>query len=110
MSALEIVMIVALLVMGVFLVITMLMQKNEKGLSGTVAGGSETYYGSQGKKERRNRIINILTIVVAIVFVLVVLAAFVFQPDFGVYSRVDVWQDASEGFSDFYKNFPTTNG
>ncbi len=103
MSAIEIVMVVALLVMGVFLVITMLLQKSEKGLSGAIAGGSETYYGAQNKKNRSGRVMGILTIVVAIVFVLIVFAAFAFQPDYGIYEQTNVWQ----GQSTFYSNFPT---
>ncbi len=101
MNALEIVMIIGLLVMGIFLVVTMLLQKSEKGMSSTIAGGAETYYGAQGQKERRSRILNILTIVVSIVFVLVVFAVFAFQPDYGVYDAVDAWQNSST----FYKNF-----
>ncbi len=101
MNALEIVMIVALLVMGVFLVVAMLLQKSEKGLSSTIAGGAETYYGSQGKKERRARIMNILTIVISVIFVLVVFAAFAFQPDYNVYEKADIWQSQSTFFSNF---------
>ncbi len=103
MSVIEIVMVVALLVMGVFLIVTMLLQKNEKGLSGTIAGGAETYYGAQGQKQRRSRILNIVTIVVSVVFVLVVFAAFAFQPDYNIFDTVDAWQDNSKFYQDWIK-------
>ncbi len=103
MSATEIIMVIALIVMGIFLVVMMLLQKSEKGLSSTIAGGAETYYGAEGQKARRSRILNIVTIVVSIVFVVVVFAAFAFQPDYDVFDTVDAWKGSSSFFSNWDK-------
>ena len=46
MEILEIVLLVLLLVSAAFIVVAVVLQKsNEDGLSGTIAGGSETFYG-----------------------------------------------------------------
>ncbi len=102
MSVIEIIMAAFLLVMGVFLVITMMLQKNEKGLSGTIAGGTDTYLSGQGAKDRKSLILTIITAVVAVIFVLVVFAAYVFQPNFNQYVIGNEWQTSSE----FFKNLP----
>ncbi len=101
MSVIEIIMIVALLVMGVFLVVSMLFQKSNKGLSGTIAGGAETFFGAQAGKDRKTRILSILTTVISIIFVLIVFAAFLFQPDYNIYATGDSWHGSSEFFSNF---------
>ena len=70
----------ALVVMAIFLLIVVLMQTGkDKRLSGTIGGGSsDTYYG-QNKGKSRDRVLAILTTVVAIVFVACVVVFYVFQ-------------------------------
>ena len=54
MNPIELVMGIILMVLAVFLVVAVLMQQGkDKKLSGSIAGGSETYYG-KGKGNRRD--------------------------------------------------------
>lgn len=65
---------VLLIIMGIFLVISVLMQssKNHR-VSGSIAGGAETFFGKQ-KGKTLDAVFNKLTTVVTIVFVILVLA------------------------------------
>lgn len=77
MGALEWIMGIALIVMAVFLLIAVLMQSGkDKRLSGTIGGGTDTYYG-QNKGKSRDKIVAILTAVVAIVFTVLVVVSYV---------------------------------
>lgn len=71
---------IALLVLGVVLTVAVLMQHGKSyGLSGTIAGGAETFFG----KDKGNRIDKILarvTTVLGIVFVVLALVTFLVQP------------------------------
>ena len=71
---------VLLIIMGIFLIISVLMQssKNHR-LSGSIAGGAETFFGKQ-KGKTLDALFNKLTTVVTIVFVLLVLVLYVIQP------------------------------
>ena len=70
----------ALVVMAIFLLIVVLMQTGkDQRLSGTISGGSsDTYYG-QNKGKSRDRVLAILTTVVAIIFVVLVVVFYVLQ-------------------------------
>ncbi len=70
----------ALVVMAIFLLVVVLMQTGkDKRLSGTIGGGSsDTYYG-QNKGKSRDRVLSILTTVVAIIFVVLVVVFYVLQ-------------------------------
>lgn len=80
MTTVEIILGAVLLVMSVFLIISVLMQSGkDKGMSGTIAGGtSESFYGKT-KGKSLDRKLSILTSVVAIIFVLLVLTVYVMQ-------------------------------
>ena len=71
---------IALLVMGVILTVAVLMQHGKSyGLSGTIAGGAETFFG----KDKGNRIDKILaraTTIIGILFVVLALVTFLVQP------------------------------
>ena len=71
---------IALLVVGVILTVAVLMQHGKSyGLSGTIAGGAETFFG----KEKGNRIDKLLaraTTIIGIVFVILALTTFLVQP------------------------------
>ncbi len=70
---------IVLIVAAVFLVIAVLMQQGKShNLSGTIAGGAETFFG-KSKGQSVNKKLNTLTTVVAIVFVLIVLGFYVTQ-------------------------------
>ena len=86
-----------LLLAALFLVIAVTMQKSgDEGLSGTIAGGSETYYGKD-KSARREKILGKWTLIVALVFALVVLVVYVIQPDYPMFeTEIDSWKSISE--------------
>ncbi len=73
---------IILLVMALFLVIAVLLQHGKAhNLSGTIAGGAETFFGKT-KGTKIDSILGKITTVVAILFVVVVLVVYVVQPDF----------------------------
>ena len=75
--AVELTMGIALLVMAVFLVVAVLMQSGkDKRLSGSIAGGTETFFGKT-KGKSLDKILSRLTTVVAILFVALVVAMYV---------------------------------
>ncbi len=72
---------ILLLVMAVFLVVTILLQSSkDHRLSGSIAGGAETFFGKQ-KGKTLDGILNKLTIVVCIIFFVCVLLMYVLQPN-----------------------------
>lgn len=95
MTTAQIVIGIILLVFAVFLIVAVLMQQGKShNLSGTIAGGAETFFG-KSKAQTINKKLSVLTTVVAIVFVLLV-------------GTVYVMQDTGDinGFS--WNNFKTT--
>ena len=77
MGPIEIVFGILLLVMAVFLVIAVLLQSGkDKSLSGRIAGGAETFFGKT-KGSTWDKILAKLTTVVAIVFIVVVIAMYI---------------------------------
>ena len=100
MNAFEIVMMILLLVMGIFLVVSMLLQKSKKGLSSTIGGGLDTYYDRDGSA-RTQRLLNKMTTIVAIVFIVIVFVVYAIQPNYGDIITGNEWQ----GGSVFYQEF-----
>ena len=90
----------ALLVMGVFLIVAVLMQHGkDHGLSGTIAGGAETFFGKD-KGTRIDKLLGKLTTIVGIVFVVIVVIVYVVQPDYSSdYSNVELWKNNSSFWS-----------
>lgn len=92
---LEYVLLVLLLISAAFIVVAVVLQKsNEDGLSGTIAGGSETFYGKD-KSGSADRVLYKWTLVAAIVFAVAVLAVFIIQPDYAKSYALDAWQSNS---------------
>ena len=85
-----------LLVMGAFLIVAVLMQHGkDHGLSGTIAGGAETFFGKD-KGTRIDRMLGRLTTIVGIIFVVIVIVVYVVQPDYSSdYANVELWQGNS---------------
>ena len=82
---------IILLAAALFLIVAVLLQSGKsQGLSGSISGGngSETYFGKNKGKSREKKL-NTLTIIVAVVFVLIVLAVFISQ------DYVSIWGNAS---------------
>ena len=80
MNPITYVIIALLLLTGLFVVVAVLLQqgKSKGGLSGTIVGGSETFYGKE-KSMQRDRLLSRLTTIVSIVFVVLVLVVYVCQ-------------------------------
>ena len=72
---------IVLIVAAVFLIFAVLMQSGKsKKLSGTIAGGAETFFGKTKSKGWDKKLAK-LTTIVGIVFVVIVLAVYVIQDD-----------------------------
>ncbi|MBQ9098760.1 MAG: preprotein translocase subunit SecG [Clostridia bacterium] len=66
-----------LIALAAFLVVAVLLQTGkDKKLSGSIAGGADTYY-NQSRGHRRDRILAITTTVVAVVFAVLVVVLYV---------------------------------
>ena len=69
-----------LLAAALFLIIAILLQSSKsKGLSGTISGGAETFFG-KNKGKSIDKKLSILTTIVAIVFIVLVLVVYVSLP------------------------------
>ena len=79
MSILNIVLAVLLFVSAIFLIIAVLMQSGKDKGTGVVTGGSsETYFGKNKSKSKEKKLA-LLTTIVAIIFVVLAIVAFVTQ-------------------------------
>lgn len=77
----DIVLGIILLVAAIFLIVAVLMQNGKAhNLSGTIAGGAETFFG-KNKGSTMDKMLSKVTSVVAIAFCLIVVAMYVFQKD-----------------------------
>ena len=76
MGILETILGIVLLVLAVALIALVLMQQGkDKKLSGAIAGGSDTFYG-KSKGADKDKIYSIATTIIAIVFVVIVVAMY----------------------------------
>lgn len=72
---------IILLVAAVFLVVSVLMQSGKShNLSGSIAGGAETFFGKT-KGKTIDKMLSKITTIVAILFVLLVIVVYVIQPN-----------------------------
>ena len=70
---------IVLIVAAIFLIIAVLMQQGKShNISGTIAGGADTFFGKT-KGQTISKKLSVFTSVVAIIFVLIVLAFYVQQ-------------------------------
>ena len=90
-----------LLVCAVVIVVAVTLQKSNEGLSGTISGGSETYYGKDKSVQTGKKMFKI-TLIASLVFALAVIVVYVMQPDFA-YTQND-WTSISEYSSIFQKD------
>ena len=78
-KAIEIAMGVALLVMAAFLVVAVLLQSGkDKSLSGALGGGNSESFFSKSGSATRDKILSRITLVVAIIFVVLVIVAYIY--------------------------------
>lgn len=104
MEILEIVLLVLLLVSAAFIVVAVVLQKsNDEGLSGTISGGAETFYGKD-KASNTDRALYKWTLIAAIIFGLAVLVVFIIQPDYAESYSLDAWQNIiNSSYSHLFK-------
>ena len=94
---------IALLLVGVVLTVAVLMQHGKSyGLSGTIAGGAETFFGKD-KGGRIDKLLSRATTILGIVFVVLALVTFLVQPGSksdgsykGKYSSISFSQNAEQ--------------
>ena len=92
----EFVLLAILLLSAVFIVVAVIFQKSaDEGLSGTIAGGNETFYGKE-KSAHTDKLWFRLTLVVSIVFVVAVLLSYMIQPDYDSSPALDNWKQWSD--------------
>ncbi len=99
----EYILLALLLLSSLFIVVAVTLQKtSDEGLSGTIAGGSETYYGKDRAKQSGKSLYK-WTLIASAVFALVVIVVYIMQPDY--VSRMAApgdWKSLSE-FSSIFK-------
>lgn len=99
----EYVLLAILLVCAVVITVAVLFQKSgEKGLSGTIAGGSETYYGKDKSGGIDKKLFK-WTLIAGVVFAVAVVAVYVIQPDYLEGYDVNAWQSLSQFANVFSK-------
>ena len=78
MTTLEIVLGIVLIVLAAVLVVAVLFQSGkEKGLSGSIVGGAESF-GGKSKKAKKDAMLNKLTTVLTIVFAVVAVVLYIY--------------------------------
>ena len=97
----EYVLLAILLVCAVVITVAVLFQKSgEKGLSGTIAGGSETYYGKDKSGGIDKKLFK-WTLIAGVVFAVAVIAVYVIQPDYIEGYDVNAWEKLTQFSSIF---------
>lgn len=87
---------IILLLVSVFLIFAVLMQQGKShGLSGSISGTAETFYGKD-KGTHLDRLLSKLTTIFGILFVVVVLLVYIAQPDYSQSFELvgNAWQSA----------------
>ena len=106
----EYILLALLLASALFIVIAVTLQKSgDEGLSSTIAGGSDTYYGKD-KSQNKEKFLAKWTLIITIVFALAVLVVYVIQPDYtastdmyGSKIDYDSWQQFAGEYSSAFK-------
>ena len=89
----ELVIGIILLIGALFLIIAVLMQQGkQKGLSGAISGGADTFFGKQ-KGKTVDKILSKATTIVAVLFVALVLVMYLIQPDMPDMSNIQHGKD-----------------
>ncbi len=101
MEILESILLIVLLVSALLIIAAVLLQKSsDEGLSGTIAGTSDTFYGKD-KSSHSDRTLFICTVIAAIVFVAAVFLVYVIQPDFSLTFSLDSWKEQPAAFQGY---------
>ena len=101
MLILEIILLCVLLVCALIITGAVVLQKSNEGLSGTIAGGSETYYGKDKSNQKGKKLFKV-TLVATILFAIAVLAVYIIQPDYSY--TMNTWTESYfNEYSDMFK-------
>ena len=93
---LEYILLAVLLATALFIVIAVTLQRsNDEGLSSSIAGGSDTYYGKD-KAPSAEKAWFKWTLIASVVFAVAVLITYVIQPDYTYGFDLDYWKSLSE--------------
>ena len=96
------VLLVVLLVSAAIIIVAVLFQKsNEDGLSGSISGGAETFYGKD-KSSHGDRTLYQWTLIAGIVFCLAVLVVYIIQPDYSQSYALDAWKNLLGDYSHLF--------
>ena len=77
MGILQIILGSVLLAVSAFLIVLIMLQsKKKRGLSGAIAGGTDSYLGKNGGNTKKGKFLSKLTTIVSIVFVVIVAASY----------------------------------
>ena len=98
MIVLEYILLALLLVCAIAIVIAVTLQKSNEGLSGTIAGGQDTYYGKDKANGKDSKLFK-LSLIACAVFAVAVIVVYVIQPDFS--NAISEWTSISEFSSIF---------
>ncbi len=93
MVVLEYILLAVLFVCAIVIVVAVTLQKSNEGLSGTISGGQDTYYGKDKARGNGSRLFKISLIACA-VFALAVILVYVLQPDYAL--SKNSWQEISD--------------
>ena len=75
----EIILGIVLIVLAAILVVAVLFQSGkERGLSGSIAGGSDSFGGTKSKKAKRDALLNSITTVLSIAFAVIAVALYIY--------------------------------
>lgn len=78
MTTIEIILGIVLIVLAAILVVAVLFQSGkEKGLSGSIVGGAETF-GGKSKKAKRDALLNRLTTILSITFAVIAVVLYIY--------------------------------
>ena len=99
---LEYILMAVLFLAALAIIVCVTLQKsNEQGLSGTIAGGSETFFGKD-KGMNKDKLLQKISLVAVIVFAVCVTVMYIIQPDIATSTNnIDYWQKLSEFSSIF---------
>ena len=100
----EYVLMAILLLSALFIIIAVIFQdSNEGGLSGTISGKSDTYYGKD-KSTHKNRALYKWTLIFGVIFALAVFLVYAIQPDIADFVNApDSWKDhISESYESLF--------
>ncbi len=96
-----------LLAAALFIVVAVTLQKSgDEGLSSSIAGGSDTYYGKD-QTVSKEKVLAKWTLIVTIIFAVAVLVVYVIQPDYTVskdYNGNSIDYDSWQQFAGDYSS------